>query len=272
MSLSIRVLIGSIVALGIAWLAYRWRALSRSGGVSAWLMGTIIFGLGGWPWAMLLLAFFTTSSFLTRWFKKRKAVVEDKFAKGGQRDWGQVWANGGVAACFAALHALFPEASWTWAAFAASLAAVNADTWATELGVLNPSPPRLLINGKPVERGTSGGVSFYGLLAAWAGSTLIALLAVLLYPPSLVAPSNFTFYALWLSLAGFSGALFDSFLGATVQGIYHCPCCDKETEQHPRHRCGTVTFHLRGWKWINNDVVNLACALVGAAMMLVLWR
>jgi uncharacterized membrane protein len=58
--------------------------------------------------------------------------------------------------------------------------------------------------------------------------------------------------------------LFDSLLGATVQAIYHCPHCDKETEKHPLHTCGTPTLQVRGWKWLNNDLVNVGCALVGA--------
>ena len=43
---------------------------------------------------------------------------------------------------FVILHAVFPAASWPWIGYAGALAAVNADTWATELGVLNPSQPR----------------------------------------------------------------------------------------------------------------------------------
>lgn len=269
MTLPFSLLLATLLAAVLALLAWRAGALHWSGGLAAWLIGAMIFGLGGWQWAILLLAFFLSSSAWTRLFRQRKAGLEEKFEKGGQRDAGQVLANGGVAAVFAALHFLRPEADWTWAACAASLAAVNADTWATELGVLNPSPPRLITNGKTVERGTSGGVSFYGLLAACAGAVLIGLLAAALSPYP-IPGANTTAYALLISLAGFLGALVDSFLGATLQAIYHCPRCNKETEKHPLHTCGARTAPLRGWKWLNNDAVNFLCALTGALTILLL--
>jgi uncharacterized membrane protein len=136
---------------------------------------------------------------------------------------------------------------------------VNADTWATELGVLSKNLPRLITNGKAVERGTSGAVSLPGSLAALGGAALIGLTAGLF---SLKAePLRLAGAAI---LGGLAGSFFDSLLGATVQAIYYCPACQKETERHPRHLCGTETSLRRGWRWLNNDVVNFACSLVGA--------
>jgi len=263
-----QLLLGLLFALIIAFLAHRAHSLSRSGAYAAVLVGTLIFGLGGWQWAIVLLTFFISSSALTRSFRKRKLALSEKFEKGGQRDAAQVLANGAVASLFAGLHFFFPAASWPWLAFTASMAAVNADTWATELGVLNPVPPRLITNGKAVDRGTSGAISFYGTLSALVGATLVAILAAALNPYD--HASLFTYYFLVITLAGLAGALFDSLLGATVQAIYRCSQCDKETERHPVHTCGTETAQIRGWKWLNNDMVNLACALAGAAIGLIL--
>jgi len=261
----LQLLLGILFAALIAFAAYRAHSLSKSGAWGAFLEGTIIFGLGGWKWAVLLLAFFVSSSALTRLSGKKKASLNEKFEKGGTRDIGQVLANGAIASLFAGLHFFFPACSWTWVVFAASLAAVNADTWATELGVLNPSLPRLITSWKPVECGTSGAISLYGTLAAAGGAALIAILGALLGPAGHV----------WASLeiiiiAGLLGSLFDSYLGATVQAIYRCPQCDKETEKHPLHTCGSETVQMRGWSWLNNDMVNLGCALVGAVIGLVL--
>jgi len=74
-----------------------------------------------------------------------------------------------------------------------------------------------------------------------------------------------------VAAGGLIGALFDSLLGATVQAIYHCPRCQKETEQHPAHNCGTPTILLRGWRWLSNDRVNFLSSILGAAVSAGVW-
>ncbi len=264
--MTMQLLLGFFFALLVALAAYRAHSLDRSGTIAAILVGTVIFGIGGWQWAILLLTFFITSSGLTRAFKKRKTGLNEKFSKGGQRDAGQVFGNGGLATLFAGLSYFFPGQPWVWVAFAASLAAVNADTWATELGVLNPHPPRMISNlAKVVEKGTSGGISLAGTLASLAGAGLIGLLAIT-FPPLPVSPLT----GLFITLAGLAGSLFDSFLGATVQAIYHCPTCNKETERFPLHTCGAATTLKRGWPWLDNDWVNFGCGAFGVLVVLLL--
>ena len=253
---------GFILAILIASLAYRAHGLNKSGAIAAMFIGTIIFGIGGWEWAILLLTFFITSTALSRAFKKSKQGLNEKYSKGNERDAGQVFGNGGLGAVFVLVHALYPESNIGWIGFAASLAAVNADTWATELGVLNPTPPQMITDlRKRVEKGTSGGVSLFGTLASLLGSALIAILAALL-------SGNWSLFPL-ITFAGLAGSLFDSLLGATVQAMYFCPKDNKETEKHPLHTCGTETAHLRGWKWLNNDWVNFACGAFGVVVALV---
>lgn len=276
---------GFATVIGLA--AWRARALSRQGAMAATLLGTVIFGLGGFGWAFVLLGFFISSSVLSRLFRKRKAALEEKFSKGSKRDAVQVAANGGIAGIFVLLHLLAPDAAWPWAGFAGALAAANADTWATELGVLNPGVPRLITNGKAVEPGTSGGVSPLGMLAATGGALVIALLGVIfwqghVFSPLAGAPDWLAWAAgssasrlpagqailglVGLTLAGLSGSLVDSFLGATQQAIYYCPACQKETERHPLHSCGAATQLVRGLPWLNNDWVNTLCTLAGAGL------
>jgi uncharacterized protein (TIGR00297 family) len=255
--------IGLLLAATSSILAYRIHSLSKDGAVAATFIGTIIFGLGGWQWAVLLLAFFISSSLLTRAFKNRKLGLDEKYSKGGRRDAGQVFSNGGIAALFVLLHAFLPQTIWAWTGFAAALAAVNADTWATELGVLNPNPPRLITDlSKRVEKGTSGAISVYGTIAALLGAGVIGILAVILFPNG-----NVSLFIL-VTLSGLLGSLIDSLLGATVQAIYFCPTDKKETEKYPRHTCGTPTIQIRGWKWLNNDWVNVACSASGAVIPL----
>jgi uncharacterized membrane protein len=151
-------------------------------------------------------------------------------------------------------------------AFAGAMAAVNADTWSTELGVLSLIPPRMITTGQKVERGTSGGITFAGIIAALGGALLIGIGAVI-----------FTGGQVWLPrlaiiiLGGLLGSMFDSALGATVQAIYWCPTCNKETEGHPMHTCGSPTNPVRGWFWFSNDMVNFACSIMGAIVTAGLW-
>jgi uncharacterized protein (TIGR00297 family) len=116
--------------------------------------------------------------------------------------------------------------NWTW--FAGALAAATADTWATEIGSHSPTQPRLITTAARVPAGTDGGMTLLGTAGGVAGAGLIAGLAWLFGQPG----------ALGIVIAGVVGMLADSVLGATVQGKI---------------------------RWIDNDAVNLAATVVGAA-------
>ncbi|MDQ2810155.1 MAG: DUF92 domain-containing protein [Chloroflexota bacterium] len=261
--------LGLALSALIAGLAYRTGSLTPGGVLGAILTGTATFAFGGLAWGLTLIAFFVASSALGRVGGRstRKQTAAQAFAKGGQRDLGQALANGGVAALLATGVA---AASPAWgvplfAAFVGSLAAVTADTWATELGVLSRSVPRLVTTGRRVVPGTSGAVSGMGLLAAAAGALFIGLMAWLL---GTIWPTHGTALPggrllLAALIGGMVGALFDSLLGATVQAVYWCPTCGRETERRV-HSCGTPTRLYRGHAWADNETVNLGCALVGA--------
>lgn len=256
-----------MLAALISALAWRIGGLSTGGAWAATLVGGLIFGLGGWQWAVLLLGFFISSSLLSRAFAARKKDLSEKSAKGLRRNGIQVLANGGVGALLVLLLGTYPEQIWPWIAYAGSMAAVNADTWATELGVLSRHAPRLVTTGQTVERGISGGITLVGTLATLGGALLIALLTGLYSPEGLFGKT-----LLVITAAGVAGSLFDSLLGASLQAIYHCPHCAMETERHPLHSCGATTHLARGWPWIDNDMVNFLNAIFGAAVALGLWH
>lgn len=258
-----QLIVGFSLAALIGLAAWRVQALSASGAWAAFITGGLLFGLGGFPWAALLLTFFISSSALSRAFARQKGLLSEKYAKGAQRDWGQVLANGGLGAVLVIAQALLPGRGEVWLAFMGAMAAVNADTWATELGVFSPTPPRLIANGRPVERGTSGGVSLIGYLAALAGALLVGMVGAV-FTPGLPLAGLLSGAA----ISGLLGSSFDSYLGATIQAIYFCPNCHKETERHPLHTCGSKTTLGRGLRWLNNDWVNFACSLGGALTML----
>lgn len=259
--------LGLVLSLLIAFLAWRRDSLSQSGAAGALVVGTLIFGLGGWVWGVLLAVFFISSSLLSHFKEREKAAVAEKFEKGHRRDMGQVLANGGLGAVIALLSVVVPESAvptGTWLfLFLGVMATVTADTWATELGTLSKGAPRLITNGRAVEVGTSGGVSPLGTGVSFAGGLLIGLTAGLLAPVAGLLPWSAALpLALIGALSGAAGSLIDSLMGATIQQIYFCDTCQKETERS-LHRCGTTTRPLRGWAWMHNDMVNLISSLGG---------
>ena len=260
--LLLRLAVGFVLSIAIGGAGYRRGALTGGGVLGAVVTGTMVIGLGGWGWAALLIAFFVSSSALSFYRAREKEELAEKFAKGHRRDLSQTLANGGIPAVLAFLSQVWPDDTWFFAAVGA-LAAVNADTWATELGVLSLRRPRLITSGRTVDAGTSGGVTWLGEVASLGGALFIGLLAG---AGSLIAGRDGAWSAALVAaatLGGMVGSAGDSVLGATVQAIYWCDACQKETESQ-MHRCGTRTHQIRGSRWLGNDMVNAIASAVGA--------
>jgi len=262
-----RLLLGLLFSSSIGGLAYSRRSLSRSGVAGAIPTGTATFGFGGTSWGLSLIFFFVSSSFLSHFRANDKArTAFDKFSKGSQRDLGQVIANGGVATALACGYGLARSPllrTTLTAGYVGALATATADTWATETGTLSPTPPRLITSGRRVEAGTSGGITLLGTSSSAAGAlTLGGFFKLLQRGASPWLP-------LIALLSGLAGSLFDSLLGATIQAMYYCPTCQKETERSI-HSCGTPTQHLRGLRWLDNDVVNTLATVMGSVVAMLL--
>ncbi len=268
----------ALIAGGVAVAAGLLRLLTFSGALAAFAVGVFIFGFGRLTFAAPLLAFFFSSSLLSLLGKARKAGANARYSKSSTRDAGQVLANGGVATALVILFALLLQQHRVAALrplyllYLASLGAVNADTWATEVGGLSASRPWLVTTLRRVDRGTSGAVSVAGLLAALAGAAFIALVGWAVWPrgstellwridpPEIIA----------VAWGGFVAAYVDSLLGATVQAHYRCGHCGQITER-PVH-CEAPATLARGWRWVNNDVVNLATSLCGVLFTWILLK
>ncbi|MGC4192606.1 MAG: DUF92 domain-containing protein [Thermomicrobiales bacterium] len=262
----VRFITGTAAAILIAAVAWRARALVPSGAIAAIVTGALVVGCGGWWAGVLLVTFFITSSAISRAGKQPSRDLLP--VRGSQRDAIQVLANGGVAAICALALAITGHAAWT-VALAASLATANADTWATEIGRLSGQRPRSIVTLRPVLPGTSGGVSFAGTIAAFAGAALIGIVAVTGWNQDWLAnpapASDLAHLLMIVTGCGFAGSLVDSLLGATVQAQYRCPTCGKTTES-PTHTCGTATTLVRGIRWVTNDVVNVTSILVATGL------
>ena len=250
---SARGAIGAVVAMAIALAARRSGSLSTSGAAAAVIVGTVCAAAGA-SWAVLVIAFFLSSTAIGRIRADLRARrFASIVAKGGQRDAGQVLANGGVFAAAAIGQLFSPSPVWL-AIGGGALAAAAADTWATEIGSLATTPPRDILRGGVVAPGTSGGVTAIGTAASVGGGAFIGGVAALSGWPWAVVIATV--------VGGIVGAFADSILGATVQVRRWCDRCNSATEQ-PVHQCGTPTGIAGGIPWIDNDAVNLISVLLG---------
>ncbi|HKW49181.1 MAG TPA: DUF92 domain-containing protein [Gemmatimonadaceae bacterium] len=260
MSVLTRLAISVVIAVSIALLARRARALSVDGALAAAIIGTFAL-LAGWEWGVLLILYFASSSALSRLGTDRKnARTRGIIEKGGERDARQVLANGALFALAAALAVLAPQHSSRWMALGAGALAESAsDTWATEIGTLLGGTPRSFTTFAPIEAGMSGGVTTVGTIAAFAGAAFVAAVASALGWPMRIAMASL--------VGGFVGSTLDSLLGATLQLRRRCDRCDSATERMT-HDCGATTRRVGGFSWLGNDEVNLICGAMGGLLAL----
>ena len=251
----VRLAVGFVLALAIALVARRARSLAPSGAAAAVVVGTACVA-AGWSWGALLVAFFVTSSALSRiGAESKEQRTRGVVAKGGERDAAQVLANGGPFAVAALGAAAWPHPLWN-AFGAAALAASTADTWATEVGTLAGGTPRSILSWRPVPPGTSGGITLPGTLGSLAGTLFVATLALAMGWPLAAFAGAVP--------GGVVGATMDTLIGATAQARRWCDRCDGGTERMV-HDCGTTTRPAGGIAWLDNDLVNLLAGLAGAA-------
>ncbi|MCP4647713.1 MAG: DUF92 domain-containing protein [bacterium] len=165
---------------------------------------TIIFGLailllGDFSYLVLVFIFLLLSVVATKYGyheKKEMGIYEH------DRSWENVLSNGLVPTIVVVVGFFL---GWGPIPYICSIAAVTADKFASELGVLGGDPVSL--DGfKRVSPGTSGAVSSTGTLMSLAGSAAVGIVAIFLFG---ITPST----ALLVTLAGFAGGLVDTLFG-----------------------------------------------------------
>ncbi|MFM7322252.1 MAG: DUF92 domain-containing protein [Armatimonadota bacterium] len=243
-----------LLALGVGVLAWRVRALSAGGAIAAAAVGWAHGAGAGRLGAGALIAFFVTSTLLSKLGKRRKDALG--FEKGGTRDHWQVLANGGVSAMAALVLLVAPGNTAAQAALLGALATATADTWATEIGSVLGRNPRRIADLRPARAGESGAVTVAGTCAAAAGALLIAGMGL--------AGGLSADLAGAVLGAGIAGALIDSWLGATCQAMRRCAVCERITEAN--HCCALPTAPHSGYAWMRNDAVNAIATAAGAAL------
>ncbi len=238
----------------ISVLSYKLKFLNLKGTFAIFVLAMVIFGLGGLNWTIPILVFFIFSSLISK-IRRKNFEINSKYTEThSPRDHMQVLANGGFGGILVILNYFLPS-EFFYFAFVSSIAAVCADTWSTEIGTITQAATVNILTFKVVQQGTSGGVSITGTIGGIIGATLITLSSLLW-----INVKHF-YYVIFIIFAGIIGNLFDSVLGASVQAKYKCTVCSNVIEK-PFH-CKEAALLIKGFKWINNDVVNFATAVIG---------
>ncbi len=245
-----QLVIGASGAIVIALVSWRLRLLTTGGALLQFLMGIVLFGIGGWPAALPIIAFFAVASAATKFADPRRKVLTME-GRTSARDAVQVLANGGIASCLVLLS-LVDHDPHVYFAYVGAVAAAAADTLATEVGTVYGHNPRSITTFRQVIGGSSGAVTLAGFAGAFGGAVIVSLASI---PWAMKAAPTI--------VAGVGGCVFDSILGASVQARFDCRVCGKETESVVH--CEEPTVHRSGVRVLTNDGVNLVCTAVGAA-------
>jgi uncharacterized protein (TIGR00297 family) len=231
-----------LLLIGMAFRSYARKSVDFGGAISMVLMGAIPVWTHNWVLLSSMAVMFFTSTFLTHFKRKKKDSLLKEVLDHKPRNAIQGLANLGLASLFGILYFFLSSQIFLIAAIA-SVAAANADTWSSELGVFNKRPPRLILSGKIVPAGISGGVSFLGTLAGCSGAFIIALVYFCFLgkaTESLIVLSS-----------GCIGFLMDSVTGELFQAMY---LSEKgQTTERPSRNL------VKGMRWITNDFINFIC-------------
>ncbi|KAI9502876.1 integral membrane protein DUF92-domain-containing protein [Coemansia spiralis] len=260
-------------------------SLSKSGAFAATFVGLSTASNDNILFTVVLLVFFLSSSFWTRYQARMKMRIDPSYVKTSRRNWKQVVCNGGIGALISLVYQYYFDGRkvedltkeerklmilllWGYIGFYACCAA---DTWASELGTLSSDWPILITTLKPVPPGTNGGVSKLGLLSSFAGGAAVGLAAdVSLWIQYFSAYRSGAMpkipYNMLGSLLGTIGSLIDSVLGATIQASYlinNRAMSDISAAELRQHKDARL---IAGTNLISNNMVNFVASFLTVAL------
>lgn len=257
-------IIGFILSYAIAFIAYKKSSLSKSGLLAATFYGMGIYIFGGLYFFIIMIGFFISSSLFSHFKSSKKSKFDKIGEKTGVRDYTQVIANGLPSFIFGFLYYITGNQIYILGVVTA-LASANADTWASEVGLLSKSNPVSIITWEPIEKGVSGGISLLGTFASLMGAAFISLISIAGYVISFGNNGKLLLLFILPTLGGFLGSLIDSILGATVQAKYIS--CISNTITEKKYSDGVANALYSGVDVFDNNFVNFASGLLSSIIM-----
>ena len=247
----VRCIVAFILALGLAFHGLKKKSLDISGSAAAIFVGFTAFACS-YRFGLILILFYYSSSKLTKVREDIKVKLEDNYQQGGQRNWIQVFANSIFATIIAVIYFMYIGedqpiissksteliviwgfklqksilANQLWAMYISHYGCAAGDTWASEVGILSTTKPRLVTSffTKTVPKGTNGGMSILGTLASAVGGGFIGLIFfvyhIMFISDNPSTPPQYPIIIIGF-LSGIIGSLIDSILGATLQSSYY---------------------------------------------------
>jgi uncharacterized protein (TIGR00297 family) len=168
------------------------------GGILLAVLFAAVLLYAGMGYLALMLAFFALAMAATKYeyeLKRDMGLYEH------ERGWENVLSNGLLPSVLALASPFVGPMP-----FIASVAAITADKFGSEMGVLAADGPVSLFDLKPVKPGTSGGISVLGTVASLGGATAIGACGMFLFS---LNPTQ----ALIIGFAGLFGSLVDTAFG-----------------------------------------------------------
>ncbi|NWU52122.1 TMM19 protein, partial [Dromas ardeola] len=273
-----RWLFSVLVPLIIATQGLKKKSLDHSGALGGLVVGFIL-TVANYSFFTSLFVFFVTSSKLTKWKKDIKKQIDSEYKEGGQRNWVQVFCNGGVPTELAVLYMIengpgeipidFSKqytASWMCLSLLGALACSAGDTWASEIGsVMSKSKPRLITTWEKVPVGTNGAVSFVGLLSSLLGGMAVGIayfITQLIFVTDLEISAPQWPIIVFGAAAGLLGSIVDSYLGATMQYSGFDQNIGMVVSYQTKD-----SKHISGKPILDNNTVNLFSSIIIALVL-----
>ncbi len=185
------------------------------GSVAALVVGLAVSFLGSIRWLILLLIFAVFSHLATKAFFDLKQKNKLQEGEKGERRTSNVFYAGITGLVIALLNVTTIIARYPYfhyfELFAISLSVISADTFASEIGVIDKKV-YMITNLKRTTPGINGGVSAVGQLAALLGASIVGV------SYGLLSVGGFNILRVILViLLGFIGCQIDSYLGALFE-------------------------------------------------------
>ncbi|NXF09078.1 TMM19 protein, partial [Smithornis capensis] len=273
-----RWLFSVLVPLIIATQGFKKKSLDHSGALGGLVVGFIL-TVANYSFFSSLFVFFVTSSKLTKWKKDIKKQIDSEYKEGGQRNWVQVFCNGGVPTELALLYMIengpgeipidFSKeytASWMCLSLLGALACSAGDTWASEIGsVMSKSKPRLITTWEQVPVGTNGAITLVGLLSSLLGGMAVGIayfITQLIFVTDLEISAPQWPVIVFGAAAGLLGSIVDSYLGATMQYSGF----DQDIGMVVNHQTKD-SKHISGKPILDNNAVNLFSSVIIALVL-----